>query len=511
MSRQDAGELVVGREVVQLFHAQGEDLACVSPIIATYQRAVSGTLLVSLYRATSEAQVRHYLAPLPPPPLRTGLWDRLTARFRPPPAPVEPGTKLAELALDCARATDNETVDFVLSPIVTAPGDLLVLRLRPVDTQAGSGPTIWLSDSGERIPGHVACYIQGQDQGSFGIQATTFYGGVISELSVPEQVLYSPVTQCNYNCIHCISQHTRGSVNTLATPIKQQLRDWCATGKVGSITTDHSGDILWVETRFGGELDFLFSLDVPLHINTNGACLTAEISERLCRLRLMTLNVSLDAADPATYARIRKGSSPLAEVVANIEGLMRARAASGANFTISTSIALMRSNLREWPDFVRMGARLGVDFIHARHLEAYSEDMEAESLWHDRAAYNAARLEALALAESLGIEIGAPAPFGDAPVAGRRPCSVPWQAAAILGNGDVQACCIPGTVMGNLNESTMEEIWNGEHYQALRRTVNSANPTPVCAACPMFRRTDNPDSYLIYSATKRLAAARPAA
>jgi hypothetical protein len=60
--------------------------------------------------------------------------------------------------------------------------------------------------------------------------------------------------------------------------------------------------------------------------------------------------------------------------------------------------------------------------------------------------------------------------------------------------------------MGNLNEASMEEIWNGKRYRDLRATVNSAAPLPVCAACPMFRHTDNPDSYLIYSATQRLAA-----
>jgi hypothetical protein len=66
------------------------------------------------------------------------------------------------------------------------------------------------------------------------------------------------------------------------------------------------------------------------------------------------------------------------------------------------------------------------------------------------------------------------------------------------------------TVMGNLTRNTMEKIWNGPCYRELRFTVNSAKPSPVCAACPMFRKSDNPDSYLIYRALKRLKAEKTA-
>jgi radical SAM protein with 4Fe4S-binding SPASM domain len=76
----------------------------------------------------------------------------------------------------------------------------------------------------------------------------------------------------------------------------------------------------------------------------------------------------------------------------------------------------------------------------------------------------------------------------------------------VLGNGDVAACCVPGLVMGNLNENSMEEIWDGPRYRELRATVNSSKPLPSCASCPMFRQVDNPDSYLIHSAMQRLNA-----
>jgi MoaA/NifB/PqqE/SkfB family radical SAM enzyme len=319
-------------------------------------------------------------------------------------------------------------------------------------------------------------------------------------------VLYSPVTQCNLNCIHCISAHTRASVSRLAEGIKTQMRGWAESGALHIISSDYSGDLLWADSRFGGELDFIFSLKIPFHIDTNGVCLTPEVAALLCRENIASLNISLDAAEEATYKRVRKGAPALAQVVANIEAFMRIRAAERPDCQVSISFTLMRSTLTEWPAFVRLGARLGVDTVISRHLEAFTPEMEADSLWQDQAAYNAARLEIIALAAELGIEVTIPPPFAGVPRAGRRICTVPWTSAVILGNGDVAACCVPGLVMGNLNDATMQEIWNGKRYRELRATVNSASPLPVCAACPMFRHTDNPDSYLIHSALQRLDA-----
>ena len=312
------------------------------------------------------------------------------------------------------------------------------------------------------------------------------------------------MTQCNLNCIHCISADTRKSLNRLPDSIKAQMQGWAEAGHIECLASDYSGDILWADHRFGGELDFLFGLGVRFHIDTNGTHLTPEVSDRLCASKMDTINISLDAATDETFRRIRKGAKSLRAVIDNIDALVRARAAAGAKFKISLSMTLMRSNLAEWPEFLRMAKRLGVDHVYARHLEAYTAEMEEELLWHDQAAFNAARLGALALADELGVGLSVPLPFSFTPRKGRMACSVPWKFAMILGNGDVAACCIPGLVMGNLHENTMEEIWNGPNYQELRATVNSDKPKPTCAACPMQRRTDDADSYLIYSALKRM-------
>jgi MoaA/NifB/PqqE/SkfB family radical SAM enzyme len=504
MGKINAGELVADREIVQLFRTAGGELAFISPVFATYARQNAGSVILSLHRVPEALAAN----PPPPPVQSPNKWKRRFAAVRAllnlTRRPAVCGEQIAALTLPCAALIDCDAVNFPIGPAITKPGELLALRIRTDRALHGSSPTVWLINEEDRIPGHIACYIGGISQGAFGIQASLTYGGEIAETSVPRMLLYSPVTQCNLNCIHCISAETRTKASKLPASFKEKMLEWSSAGKLETISSDYSGDILWADARFGGELDFITSLGIPFHIDTNGVYLTAEVSARLCQMLVGSLNISLDAARPETYKRIRKGSLPLSEVVANIAELMSARKEAGVNFPVSISFTIMRSNLEEWPEFVRMGKELGVDIVIARHLEAFTPEMEEESLWHDQTAFNAMRLEIEALSQSLGIVATIPSPFSGTAQTGRNLCTVPWTSAVLLGNGDVAACCVPGTVMGNLNENTMEEIWNGPRYRELRTTVNSSKPSPVCAACPMFRKTDNPDSYLIHSALKRL-------
>ncbi len=51
-------------------------------------------------------------------------------------------------------------------------------------------------------------------------------------------------------------------------------------------------------------------------------------------------------------------------------------------------------------------------------------------------------------------------------------CEFPWLSVSIMADGNVVPCTqIPNNeiVLGNINRNTLEEIWNGEKYQELRR------------------------------------------
>lgn len=69
-------------------------------------------------------------------------------------------------------------------------------------------------------------------------------------------------------------------------------------------------------------------------------------------------------------------------------------------------------------------------------------------------------------------------------------CPYPWYTMYIAHNGDVVACCRDlehQTVLGNLFEQDLLEVWNGERYQALRRDLAQKRPErqAACDGCDM--------------------------
>ncbi len=94
--------------------------------------------------------------------------------------------------------------------------------------------------------------------------------------------------------------------------------------------------------------------------NTNALMLTRSVAARLVDLGLGWLNVSIDAATPETYRKIRRND--FSRVMANIRGLIEARGDRKLP-EVFINMTLMKENIAEAPAFVRLGAELGVNQI----------------------------------------------------------------------------------------------------------------------------------------------------
>lgn len=490
--RQPVGEFLPDDELVQVFTAARRDLISIAPVFANYEHAMTGDMLIRVYRMTT--MNGETTAPFSIlsffDPLEQARMKQLCRALEKP---------ICELRIRNEQLVNNEELDIAIEAGVIRKNDLIILRVTTSGTRAMNAPTVWMSSGKERIDGHVQALFRGRELGEFGIDARLKYRLDEPETNLPVSILYSPVSQCNLNCIHCISRETRKTVRRLTPAIKLQITDWAQSGQLRSLNSDYSGDLLWADHRFGGELDFVLALKIPFQIDTNGVHLTRSNSLKLCQSTATNINISLDAARSETYERVRKGSVPLPEVLGNVRQAVRVRNAMASKCGVTLGFTLMKGNLNEWLDFIRLAVELEVDAINCAHVHAYTVDMEPESLWHHQSEFNEVRAQAIELAGSLGLAMGVPPPFHSVPEVGHRFCSAPWESAVILGNGDVAACCVPGTIMGNLHEQSMEEIWRGPNYQQLRSTINTNAALPACSICPMFRKIGNRDSYLQYT------------
>ncbi|MGB0681412.1 MAG: radical SAM protein [Magnetovibrionaceae bacterium] len=68
-------------------------------------------------------------------------------------------------------------------------------------------------------------------------------------------------------------------------------------------------------------------------------------------------------------------------------------------------------------------------------------------------------------------------------------CKHPWAHFEVNNpNGDVTMCCMNDTVLGNVNEDSVADIWNGEKFQKMRSRMLEEGAHAFCPhTCPVLR------------------------
>jgi radical SAM protein with 4Fe4S-binding SPASM domain len=72
----------------------------------------------------------------------------------------------------------------------------------------------------------------------------------------------------------------------------------------------------------------------------------------------------------------------------------------------------------------------------------------------------------------------------------RSPCPFPWFSLVVLWNGDALACpqdFFAENGLGNVADTTLDDVWNGEMMMALRRKLadGKGELSPPCSKCRM--------------------------
>ena len=62
-------------------------------------------------------------------------------------------------------------------------------------------------------------------------------------------------------------------------------------------------------------------------------------------------------------------------------------------------------------------------------------------------------------------------------------CYEPWEFIYFRSDGHIGPCCVNDVKLGDLNNYTFDEIWNGELYQKFRAMVNTTRNDLNCAQC----------------------------
>ena len=255
-------------------------------------------------------------------------------------------------------------------------------------------------------------------------------------------------------------------------------------------------------------IEYLKARNVTVLFNSNATLLSEAWGRKLIASGLDEMRVSIDGADPKTYARIR-GAPLLHKIVQNLERFTaRQRELNAAAPRVSIWMTGMRENIGELPDLVRLAARVGVREVYLQRMVYYLDSanppglMErGHALFDDfDATVDRMIAEAEVAARELGVTLrssGATDPRQSLAASQRAdprpwlPCLRPWTTAYVTANGNCLPCCISpfattdykSLKMGNLFEQDFGKLWNDERYQKWRTELLSDAPPTPCKGC----------------------------
>jgi MoaA/NifB/PqqE/SkfB family radical SAM enzyme len=235
--------------------------------------------------------------------------------------------------------------------------------------------------------------------------------------------------------------------------------------------------------------------------NTNGVLLDQRRGDAVTAAGLSELRVSLDAATPATYRRVR-GADVLPRILANVEAFTARRALRGEHRPVLTIWATaLRENLGELPELVRLAGAVGASGVNLQRLvfNGLGLAVEEQSVYRDLSARQDEILSACRdAAAQAGITItgsggtaGEGALVGDATEGAWRSCRRPWKVLYVTAHGTVLPCCIAPfattdmrpMVLGDVLRDRVAEVWNGPAMRRFRTRHQSDDPPVPCAPC----------------------------
>jgi MoaA/NifB/PqqE/SkfB family radical SAM enzyme len=239
-------------------------------------------------------------------------------------------------------------------------------------------------------------------------------------------------------------------------------------------------------------------------IYSNGMLIDEEKAYRLMDCGLTEVDISIDAANPDTYHRVRRGGK-FHVLHQNIGRLMEIKRETRAQFPmVGLNFVMLNQNEGELVPFIEQAAEFGVDFINCITYASYDwgfRNTRTPDNYKRELDAAAARLTALGLRcksfPSDDLSWSNPDQTFD--------CSFFWgDSLRITYAGDVTlGCCTPFKEMysyGNVLERPFSEIWNNDRFQ-MNRALAKANraPVPTCESCKAFckiffsqRETESP-------------------
>lgn len=331
-------------------------------------------------------------------------------------------------------------------------------------------------------------------------------------MQLPTYLQIEPVGQCNLRCQMCAIQFRKdgppfGPPAFMKFEVFTQIIDQFYT--LQELHLQGLGEPM-MHPQFFDMVTYAANKGIRVTTNSNLTLLNQKRAEQCVTSNLDRLHISIDGATPETYNKIRVGSN-FEQVVKNLELVLEKRQTLASETPhIHLVMVIMRQNLHELPDLVKLAHKWSVEQFFVQHLchdfgesslpanyQPMRDFVQSQTLLEEDSQrveyyFNEART----LAQNLGVNLRLPRtkprlhPPG---TPGQKRCDWPWRGAYISYQGYAMPCCMVSTPdrinFGNIIEQGVDNTWNGKDYQSFRDNLASDKPPEICRSCSIYSGT----------------------
>ncbi len=290
---------------------------------------------------------------------------------------------------------------------------------------------------------------------------------------MPMAISFEPTTSCNLRCPECPS-----GLRSFTRP-KGMLAPTFFNKTIDEI----SKEVFYLIFYFQGEpylnpnfldmVKYAAAKKMYTATSTNAHYLTDEMARKTVESGLNRLIISIDGTTQEVYEKYRRGGN-LQKVLEGSRNVVKwKRALKSKTPFIIFQFLVVRHNEHQIEDVKALAAQIGVDQVRFKTAQVYDYENDPNHLIPQNERYSRYRKT----------KDGHHIPKQKM----ANHCWKMWNANVITFDGRVVPCCFDKDAkhkMGDLNESSFREIWNGKAYQRFRNALwRGRKNIDICANC----------------------------
>jgi MoaA/NifB/PqqE/SkfB family radical SAM enzyme len=272
---------------------------------------------------------------------------------------------------------------------------------------------------------------------------------------LPEIVQIESTNMCNAKCVFCPRDEMHRVEGIMSMELYRKVVDECAELGITHVRMHNYGEA-FLDRTLVEKIRYAKQKGIKeVGLISNGSLITDRVAQGIVDAGLDAINISVDASGREVFDSTRIGLN-YDKVIANIERLVRIRAEAGKRRPKLILSFVRQNNSVDEQAFIEHWRHIA-DKIHITDLHNWGGTLNAES------------------------DVN-------------YPCYRPWLTFTVLWDGRVSLCCADfdgRTILGDLNASTIRDVWNNEAYRTARRQHLDHGGPEVCQSCDLPRK-DSP-------------------